>query len=552
VDWLGRDTWKPWRIWVTGFLAFFALSAAWALATPLTASPDEPSHMVRAAATARGQLHGTAIEKRIFDNGRWVMQPQTVYKLPMQYDYIQIMHECYTTELDLSASCAAPMSSGSEEGYAGSTAAANNPTYYVAVGWGSLISNGPAGLYGMRLVSAALCSALLASAVVTAAQWSRRRSYPLLGTMIAATPMVLFLNGSVNPNSVEVCSAMLLWSAILALFLDPQPALTNRRLARAGIATIALVNVRQLGPVWVVGILMCALLASERGVVRDLLRKRAVWAWSGGVVVATLAGFVWSAQSNTLVISAVTHPAYTFGKAARYTFNLSGMYADSLIGLFGWLDTPSPAGTLVAWYGVIAFVVLLAFSFSRRREALAVVGLLFAIFAVPIVAQGLQAKHLGYIWQGRYILAIAVGLPLLATCILAKRLQISKAPAESRLLLTLVAVIGFAGFNSFFFTLHRYAVGEAGPLFRIHPKWSPPGGFLFTCFLFLIGLTLLVWPVLASHLSAALPDQDSKMAVLEPSKVAAMPPTPAANGVPVEPVTLFTPATERFTSASES
>jgi hypothetical protein len=549
LKWLGHDSWTARRVWLTGFLAFFTLSAAWALATPLTASPDEPSHMVRAAATARGEFHGTPVEKRIYDNGKWIMQPQTAYKLPKQYDYMLIMHECYTTYLDRPASCAKPMSSGSEQGLAGSTAAANNPAYYVAVGWASLVSDGPAGLYAMRLVSAGLCAALLASAVVTAAQWSRRRSYPLMGLMIAATPMALFLNGSVNPNSIEICSAVLLWSAVLALFLDPQPALTNRRLARAGIATIALVNVRQLGPVWVLGILACALLASERGVVRDLIRKRAAWMWSGGIVAATASGFLWSAQSNTLVISAVTHPSYTFGKAARHTFDLSGMYVDSMIGLFGWLDTMSPAGTRIGWYGVVAFVVLLAFAFSRRREALALAGLVFAIFAIPIIAQGEQAKHLGYIWQGRYTLAIAVGLPLLATGILAKRLQLAKIPAESRLLLTLVSVTGFAGFLAFFFTLHRYAVGTSGPLFRIHPKWSPPGGFLFTCFVYLAGLVLLVWPILASHLGTALPGRDAEAEGTgeSASTDASVPPARAAldmPNAPTDPLPVFTTAAE--------
>jgi hypothetical protein len=543
LKWLGHDAWTTRRVWLTGFLAFFALSAAWALATPLTASPDEPSHMVRAAATARGEFTGQQFDRRIYDGGKWVMQSQTGYKLPSQYDYILIMHECYTAHLDKPASCAKPMTSGSKEGIAGSTAAANNPLYYLAVGWPSLLNDGQAGLYGMRLVSAGLCAALLASAVVTAAQWSRRRSYTLLGTMVAATPMTLFLNGSVNPNSIEICSALLLWSAALALFLDPEPTLTNRRLARAGIATIALVNVRQLGPLWVIGILLCAIIASDGGVLRTLVRKRAVWAWSGGVMAATLSGFLWSLHSNTLVIAAVNHPAYTFGRAARHTFDLSGMYVDSLIGLFGWLDTPAPAGTRVAWYAVTLFLALLAFAFSRRREALALTGLVLAIVVIPIVAQGEQAQHLGYIWQGRYILAVAVGLPLLSSGILAKRLQFSKAPAESRLLLTLATVTGLAGFNAFFFTLHRYAVGAYGALIRIHPKWSPPGGFLFTCFVYLVGLTLILWPILASHLGTALPGRDAAQRV------------PASNDSPIlptrqphveehEPLSVLTPVTE--------
>jgi hypothetical protein len=44
--------------WWSAFVVFFVLAAAWSVATPLFASPDEPSHVVRAASLVRGQILG--------------------------------------------------------------------------------------------------------------------------------------------------------------------------------------------------------------------------------------------------------------------------------------------------------------------------------------------------------------------------------------------------------------------------------------------------------------------------------------------------------------
>ena len=177
----------------------------------------------------------------------------TGYRLPTAYADLVNLHECYFGNSNVPASCAISPGARSGVTIAGTTAGANNPLYYLAVGWPSLLSTGPLGMYGMRLVSAAICAAMLASAVLTAFQWSRRRRWPLVAVLAAATPMVLFLNGSVNPNSLEACSGILLWISVLSMLTDPQPRLAPRLLTRAGCATLVLVAVRQLGPAWALG-----------------------------------------------------------------------------------------------------------------------------------------------------------------------------------------------------------------------------------------------------------------------------------------------------------
>jgi hypothetical protein len=500
---IAPPTWTPFRIWLTAFLAFFALSAAWALASPLTSVPDEPWHMVKAAATVRGQLHGTPITV-ITHNGPVTNRvPMTGYRLPTAYSGLTTLHECYFLNANLPASCATTPGAQPGVALAGTTAGANNPLYYIAVGWPSLLSDGPLGMYGMRLVSAALSSALLASAVVTASQWSRRRRYPMAAVLAAATPMVLFLNGAVNPNSLEASSAILLWASILSLLTDPRPELVPRLLTRAGVATMALVSVRQLGPAWALVIIVCAALAGQRGALREVLRRPAVWLWTAVVGVVGLGSIAWTAKFNVLGTggTAATFPNLTFPVAAEHTLGQSVAYLRQMVGYFGWLDVRTPYHLAELWFVPVLALLVAAGVAGKRRDVAALVVLAGSVIAIPVLAQGRQAQTLGYIWQGRYLLAVAAGLPLLAAAILAKRepRQEWLKSAVTRLPVTVTASTLVLGFLMFYTTLRRYTVGVHGPLLLVHTAWTPPGTVTSAFLLYLVGAGLAALVVLKSR-----------------------------------------------------
>lgn len=518
--------WSPRRIWLTAFLAFFALTTAWALASPLTGVPDEPSHMVKAAATVRGQLTGVPTVVTVHEWGVPKDIQETGYRLPSSYALLADMHSCYFAHPLVPASCAAPAGDRPGTAIAGTAAGANNPLYYLAVGWPSLLSHGTVGMYGMRLVSAGICSALLASAVLTAAQWSRRRRFPLVGVLAAATPMVMFLDGSVNPNSVEASSAILLWIAMLAMLTDPQPELTDRLLTRAGVATIALVSVRQLGPAWALGILICGTLAGQSGTLRALLRRPRTWLWTAAVAVAGVGSFLWTARYSVLGTSAVTYPNLTFGTAAQYTFHQSGVYIRSMVGIFGWLEVKPSHTAQMSWLAAVAVLVLAAAWRAKLRELVSLAGLCVAVVAIPVVAQGRQAVHLGYIWQGRYLLAVAVGVPLLAAAVLANRTPVGRRGWLGRVprivMLGVAGVTLFVGLEMFLTTLRRYAVGDTGSWFTLHPAWSPPGTVYGAVALYVAGAALLAWCTLASP-----------QAAVDPAD-AAVPETRAVIGIPAQ------------------
>jgi hypothetical protein len=499
---LAPDTWTPRRVWLTAFLAFFALAAAWALASPLTSVPDEPWHMVKAAATVRLQLHGTPITVTTH-NGRVTNQvPMTGYRLPTAYSFLTNLHECYFNSGHVTAACAKHLTAQPGTALAGTTAGSNNPLYYLAVGWPSLLSHGPLGMYGMRLVSAALSSAMLASAVATAFGWSRRRRYPMAAVLAAATPMALFLNGSVNPNSLEASSAILLWAAILSLLTDPRPELVPRLLTRAGVATIALVSVRQLGPAWALVIVVCAALAGQSGALRAVLMRPAVWLWTGVVGVVGLGSIAWTARFNVLGTgTAATYPNLTFPVAAKHTFGLSVEYLRQMVGFFGWLDVRAPYHLAELWFVPVLALLAAAAAAGKLRDVAALTVLFGSVILIPVLAQGRQASSLGYIWQGRYLLAVAAGLPLLAAAILAKREPRREWLRRTApwLPLTVTASTLALGFLMFYATLRRYAVGTRGPLLLpLQPTWTPPGTVAGVVLLYLVGVALAALVVLKS------------------------------------------------------
>jgi hypothetical protein len=539
---LAPGTWTPRRVWITAFVAFLALSAAWALASPLTSVPDEPWHMVKAAATVRLQLHGTPITVTTHNGPVTNHVPMTGYRLPTAYSYLTNLHECYFSAAHVPASCAPSLTAEPGTALAGTTAGSNNPLYYLAVGWPSLLSDGPLGMYGMRLVSAALSSAMLASAVVTAFGWSRRRRYPMAAVLAAATPMVLFLNGAVNPNSLEAGSAILLWAAILSLLTDPRPELVPRLLARAGVATIALISVRQLGPAWALVIIVCATLAGQNGALRAMLRQRAVWLWTALVGVVGLGSIAWTAKFNVLGTGAgTTHPDLTFSVAARHTLGLSVEYLRQMVGFFGWLDVRAPYHLAELWFLPVLALLVAAAAAGKLRDVAALVLLTFSVIAIPVLAQGRQAASLGYIWQGRYLLAVAAGLPLLAGAILAKREPRRRRAARAvlRLPTAVTASTLVLGFLMFYTTLRRYAVGTHGPWLSLDPAWNPPGTIVGVVLLYLVGAGLAALVVLKSW--APYPETETEADIdADADVLAGVEAREAAEGVKVPDVPMVT------------
>ena len=457
---------RPWRVFVIVLVLAFGNMAVWSLATPFFASPDEPAQVARAVALVHGQLVGRTVKNA--GNAITDITIPKVYAAGPEYG------GCFTFKDTVPASCAHHLTQSKAEERTYTYVGRYPPLYYAIVGLPSLVTASGNGIYAMRLTSALLNAVFLALAAFSIAAWSRSR-FLLVGLLVAITPMTYFLGGVVNPSGLEITSATCLWCAGLVLALErsgrPPPGLV----AVVTVAAIALLLSRALSPLWVVGIvLLLALLAGWRGL-RAMARARCVrWAM---VCVAPAAVFAvgWIVVAHALDLLPVGVKIKGSGTPlAAAILGGTGEWIQQMIGVFGWLDTLSPLLTYLFWYAAIGLFVLLALSCARRRHAAALVLLLLVVIFVPVAISYGQAHRLGVIWQARYILPMAVGVPLMAVALVERSDALRG--VRTRVATLVCGLLAVAAFAAFAEALRRYAVGVGGPINYLQGSWQPPFG----------------------------------------------------------------------------
>ena len=184
------------RVFLLAFAAFFALSATWALTVPLGTTIDESAHMEWAAAVSDGQFAPPRYDQPW---GRDVLWVAAKVRVPEVIADLGIDTGCSARDPEKPATCSSSSSPSDSTRLVSSHTimSSYNPLYYLLVGWPVHVLPGLDGLYAMRLISALLCSLLLACAAVIALRIGR---VAFVGVLVAATPMVLYQAGSVNPN----------------------------------------------------------------------------------------------------------------------------------------------------------------------------------------------------------------------------------------------------------------------------------------------------------------------------------------------------------------
>ena len=264
-------------LWALVGVLLFALAAAWSAATPLMASPDEPSHVVKAAAVVRGQWSGT-LGPEPTDTTR--PGAGTIVRLPTDLAASVALPNCYAFHSDNAADCVPKLPARTGDSVPVETFAGQYPPlYYALVGWPSLLLTGEAGLYAMRLASAAISAAMLTWGAfrLTTVRGNR---LALWGAVVAITPMCLFLAGTVNPAGWEIAAAVSFWAACLAIVSRHGPVGTGA-LVQAAVSGAVLVNIRASSPFWALAIVAVAIVAAPPGRLRELVRHRLA-PWLGG------------------------------------------------------------------------------------------------------------------------------------------------------------------------------------------------------------------------------------------------------------------------------
>ena len=493
------------RVFLLAFAAFFALCATWALTLPLGTTIDESAHMSWAAAVADGQFTPARYEQPWGVDVLWVTARVQV---PEVIAVLGVESGCSARDSTKPATCAPPSpASDSTRLVPGETIMSSyNPLYYLLVGWPVYVLPGLDGLYAMRLISALICSLLLACASVVALRIGK---VAFAGLLVAVTPMVLAQAGAVNPNGAEAAGGLLAFTALSALALNPEPALLRSRIGFFALGAGVVAVVRPAGLEWLAVIaVMAALLLGVRHLYR-VVRDRRSWIALGALLAAVIYAAVWNFTRGGLnSIPIPNGDGYTVKQSLENSLLGTPEMLRSMIGPFSTATTFAPFGTEAAWLCLFGCLLLGAALCATRRQLL-VLGVWFAgIVLMPIVANAATAPGLINLWQGRYGLWFAVGLPVYAAMVIDIRVTESAPVLERRLTSLMGATVALGQLSMFWYVARRYGVGLAGSVLPRHFAWELPLGWGANCLLLLLGLALagvLVWHGAARRDHALLP-----------------------------------------------
>ena len=337
----------------------------------------------------------------------------TFVEVSARWERLDYMPGCFAFHPEIPADCAADELDGpTGDKDVRTRAGITPPFFHGVVGAPMHVLPTLDGLYLSRLIVSLVAAAMVGTALTLAAS---ARSWFLVGAVLVSwTPMAAFLSGVINPSALEIGAATLLWvSGLLLVRPEGVPDWLQRRLVWffAG-AAIPFVLTRQPSPILLGAIVAVLVVAAPWPRMRALMADRRVWLPAGLVVVATLGAVVWL-LANPLGPGG-DQAVVVYGRRDMITVPLSrlGIIYEQMIGLFGWLDTRPPA--VVRWGWTAAIVLLLVAGVTRgpRRLAVATGVAVLASLGFYVGLEGSLLRETGPVFQGRYLLPLAMGIAI--------------------------------------------------------------------------------------------------------------------------------------------
>ena len=462
-----------WRFFGAAVGILVGLMFSWSLASPLGSSPDEPAHFIRAAAVVRGEVVGK-------------LQSGIPYATVVVPNYVSHTRElpCYAGNIKLSAGCSTSLTYGIERSVTTATSAgSNSPTYYAIVGLPTLILSGDLALYAMRFVSLLLCSGLLA-ATLTVFRVLRLGNWASAGAIVGITPMALFLGGSLNPNTMEMAASALVFATVLLLarhgaVLSGKEFVLYGSLAVAGVTLLT--GTRSISLLWLLSAVVAALLLTQGSLLVLVLRRPRTWIVIAAIGLVAVLGLIWFIAPLPAgpATGGPPNDGVSRARVAATMIKDTFGYWNGWIGYFGWLDQPSPDFVYVVWHLFIGVVLAGGIFAGRGRPRIVAASLALVSFAIPVIVQSAIYSSQGWIWQGRYLLAIDLLLLITAGISIDKATegtpQLRNAPMVIRAFRAGLILMAVAQLLAFFQTLARYVVGSA-PVWSVlrGAEWQPP------------------------------------------------------------------------------
>ena len=237
---------------------------------------------------------------------------------------------------------------------------------------------------------------------------------------------------------------------------------------------------RGLSPLWValIGVVI-VIAAGPRRAWALVRRRRDIQYAVGAIAVAAVVAAAWIFTQHTLSIApdgAKVAPGTSEYELMRLVAHHIRDWIKQSIGVLGWLDTPMPHWFYDIWYLMISVLFVGGLVLGWMRARLALIATAVVSVLVPFVLVVRQAHQLGIVWQGRDLMPMAVGVPILAAGMWSRSRR--SRVVQRNVSVGLVGVVGVLTMGAFYLNLRRYAVGRAGSrLFFLHSGgWSPPTG----------------------------------------------------------------------------
>jgi len=496
------------------FLGFGLLHAGWAFAAPYDGPPDEQMHALRAAGIMQGEV--------IAPDSRIQTVPSSLDKNNVQRPNGSWQHQvCFPMQVNVPADCAE--GPGGDQTLVGRyvTEARFNPVYYAFTGWPLKFWPEWKGIILARLLTSAAMAALLACAVVAGSRWTRHRSL-VAGIVVAVTPMTAHLAGSINPNGVEIAAGVALFAALIAVVHEQREGVNRAAVALAGVSASILVTPRFSGVMWLMIILGVILVPSSWARLKVLMRSRTVQVWSAVVILATIASVAWTMAMGTAALGSGNN-GWTTNQLLRFALiDMWPNVTNQMIGVMGWAETLMPRLIYVVWFMAAGLLLLGGLALGNLVDRWRLVALFFGTFTPLLGMELLLVNDVGWFNQGRYFLPGAVGLPMLAALIMARRgIAAEQMRSITRLLAFLLLPIHVVCLA---YTMTRWQSGLA-ILNPFKGSWTPPYGTVVPLALGLVGAVVLFIAYWQASSITPVPAAVTEQADEEPAAAAPKPET---------------------------
>jgi hypothetical protein len=425
-------------LWLAATTGFAIIGCTWAFSIARYGGPDEPAHVIRAAAVARGDLLGKPVAG-------------------MEEGYRQVTvatglasgdPACFRHDETITAACTAAAPATADIKVATSAGTAP-PWYYAIVGTVARALSDGSGALAYRMVTVLMCAAVLGYAL------ARSRRHAAGGWMLVAfTPSAWFLIGVVGTSGIEIA---LITLAVVEAVGRFHWISAGDSLARVMVPLSLCLLLR---PAALIDVAVVALVVAPTAP-RPLTKKRIAMIVTP-LLIAGIVAVAWSRWTGLVVKDQRTADSSSLATTIDRSLRGIPTTIHQAIGALGWNEFYAPVVAQVVWIAALALAVYwTVFQSSDRwwHARWVVAGLL-----LPTLVEALLHRRIGAIWQGRYSIPFAMAGVLYAA---------RAATPPRRVMRALVIAAAFAEVLTLWHTLRRYMVGLDGSYMLRDAAWHP-------------------------------------------------------------------------------